>query len=232
VTGRYYADYSGITANTASSINIENNLDDGTGSYYFDQTGLTNSPKLLVKAVTFKLGSGWGNYSTWNGFGRVVQHSNQWNINNGSTTVGRAGFIIQTSSTTGTVYFNGTLWDAGAVASGIPLTVSTIQSNYVNRWLAFVSATSDTTSTFANWTGGTITARNWCERTILVDIASQTIIGQADQVAPVGTGQDNTMDFSTQAYGMAAGTQPFLSTSYLQNPNNNSPTFNASPYSN
>jgi hypothetical protein len=229
VAGYYYQDFSAITATTGSSYSTEWNQWDTTGTGLFNQTGLTNSPQLTVRAVTFKLGTGWGNYSVWNAFGRVNQNSCFWQ-NSIGTNLGRAAFVIQTSNTTGTVNFNGTMWDAGAVSSGIPLTVSSIQSTYANRWLAFVTATSTTTSTFANWTGGTITARNWCERSILVDIASQTIIGQADQVAPVATGSDNTMDFSTQTYGLYTGVNPFISQGLMQQTGTSSATFNATPY--
>jgi hypothetical protein len=228
VGGYYYQDFSAITATTSASYSSEWNEWDGTGSGLFNQTGLTNAPKLTVRAVTFKLGTGWGNYTTWNSLARVNQNNCYWQ-NNASANRGRAAFVIQTALTAGTVNFNGTLWDAGAVGSGIPITISTIQSTYANRWLAFVTATSDTTSTFANWTGGAITARNWCERSILVDIASQTIIGQLDQVAPVGPGSDNTMDFATQTYGLYTGTDVFISQGVIQNPPG-SATFNATPF--
>ena len=228
VNGYYYQDFSGITATSSSTYSTESNEWTGTGSDSFDQTGLTNSPKLSVKAVTFKLGTGWGNYSTWNGLGRVNEFNSSWRNNTG-TNYGSCGFVIQTGGTAGTVNFNGTLWYKGVVASGIPLTVSTIQSTYVNRWLAFVTATSDTTSTFANWTGGTITARNWCERSILVDIATSTIISQLDQVAPATGGTDNTMDFATQAYGLT-GTYQFISQALVHPAGTPSNTFNATPY--
>ena len=229
VGGYYYQDFAGITANSTSSYSTEWNSWDGFGSGSFDQSGLTNAPKLSVKAVTFKLGTGWGNYTTWNSLGRVNEFNSSWRNNTG-TTYGSCGFVIQTSLTTGTVNFNGTLWYRGVVLGSMPIAVSTIQSTYANRWLAFVTATSDTTSTFANWTGGTITARNWCERNILVDIASQTIIGQVDQVAPATGGSDNTMDFATQAYGLDTGTYQFISQALVQPPGTPSDTFNSTPY--
>lgn len=228
VDGYYYQDFSGITTTTGATVSSEWNTWDFTGSAAFDQTSLTNSPKLMVKAVTFKLGSGWGNYTTWNA-GRVNAHYSRW-TDNTSTNIGAGAFVINPGPTTDSLTFNGTLWERGVTATVISTTVSNIQNNYLDRWLAFVSATSDTTSTFANWTGGSLTSRNWCERSILVDIASQTIIGQADAVALATGGFDNNQNFSTQAYEIDNGSYQFKSQGVIQDAGNYSSTFNATPY--
>jgi hypothetical protein len=228
VPGYYYQDFSGITTTTQSTVSSEWNTWDGTGSAAFDQSSLTNSPKLMVKAVTFKLGSGWGNYTTWNA-GRVNAHYSKWTDSVG-TNIGVGAFVINPGSATGSLNFNGSLWERGVTATVISTTVSNIQNNYLDRWLAFVSATSDTTSTFANWTGGSLTARNWCERSILVDIATQTIIGQADAVALATGGFDNSQNFSTQAYAIDSGSYQFQSQGIIQDSGSYSSTFNATPY--
>jgi hypothetical protein len=161
---------------------------------------MTNSPKLAVKAMTFKIGSTWGTYTTWPSLGRVYGNYGSFYTSSGGVVNGRYDLNIQTSSTAGTVAFQGILFDGGAVSVGVRLTVASLQANYANRWLGMVSATSDTSSTFANWTGGSLTASNWCQRTIVVDIASQTIIGQMDEVSPALGPTIPTLDFTTQQY--------------------------------
>ena len=228
VGGLYYQDFSGITVNTVATTNAENQAV-GAGSSLFDQTSISNSPKLSVKAITFKINTGWGNYSTWNQLGRVYTHYSAFNSSGGAVNNGQFALNIQTSQTTGTVNFNGTLWNAQYASSSMPFTVSSLQASYANRWLGFVSATSTTTSTFANWTGGSLTASNWCERIILIDIASQTIISQADLVATATGGTIPNMDFTTQNWELGTGSYRFFSIGNLQE-NPASATFEATPF--
>lgn len=230
VSGRYYQDYTGITMTTQGNVNNEDRAWDTTGSYDFDQTGITNSPKLAVKAITFELGSTWGNYSTWPVFGIPYQSNGTFYLNNGATVAGSYAIGIQTTSTAGTVAFQGILNLRGVATNAPTLTVSQIQSTYANRWLGLVSATSDTSSTFANWTGGSLTARNWCQRTILVDIASQTIIAQSDEVAAATGGFDQNVDFATDQYTLFGSGQPkyFRWNSYI---NDGTTGISAGPWS-
>lgn len=192
VSGRFYEDWDGLTItanNGIKSVAVYPN-DSGVGS--FDQTGITNDEKLSVFATTFRLDTGWGSYSTWQ-TGRIYQNTGIFSDDIGTRTRGY-GMVITATSTANTFQFNGTLWEGAAVSGGISLTGTQI-ANYFGHWLCFISATSNDSGTFANWSGAS--GANWYERTILVDLDTGTIVGQADLNGnPNGSG----IDFATQQY--------------------------------
>jgi hypothetical protein len=189
VTPRYYLDYT-----TGGSMA-------GTGWYSpsnaaVDQTGAGTTARKSAWCTMFRVGNNWGT--------GAPNSTPMWGyytlFNNNGTDV----FLQQQVTATSTGYqfsFNNSA--ALAVSTALMATLR-------NRWLALISATSDTTADFANWTGTGSNPYGWCVRNYLVDVQANTVIATQDSYATFNPGIDSIDLSQTWTVG-------YLSSAYYVN---------------
>ena len=190
ISPRYYADMSGSTDNTNTSPVF---VYPSGATTTMDMTGVPNQPKRTVSAMTFRVGTNWMTTAPTTGNTDGLVWFN--NMNNAGTD----SFYSCGISLLNNVY----QFRPSSFGTAITMSPSTF-STYRNRWLGLVCATSDSTSTFANWTGTGTNTYSWAQRSVLYDLENRTVIATADSYATQAVG---TVDL-TQAwnFGFATGT--------------------------
>lgn len=202
VSPRYYADFTGVDA----AINNNFSADvGGAGTKNIDMTGVNNTPKKNICAYTIKVGTDWMTTAGTSGYFPGFTWFHGFN-NNGTDT-----FFSAAASK-----FNGDyIFGQGASGARVVLTTSQM-ANYRNRWLGVIVCGSNSSSDFANWTGGSDTANTqYAQRALLIDIVDGTIIGQDDRW---NNQTFNTVDLTQQwTFGYLAGTYYDNSFGYFDN---------------
>jgi len=170
VAPRYYADMTGSTDNTSQSAV---SMVSATGTTAIDMSGVPNQPKRSVTAVTMRVGSNWMTTAPTTGF---ASGGTWYNVLSNSSSESYFGAGIS---------LNNNVYQIGAPTGLFPaLTLTPSQLNtYRNRWLGIIVASSDSTSTFTNWSGTGTNTYNWASRTMLVDIENNTIVSRLDAYA-------------------------------------------------
>jgi len=172
---RYYADFTNMTNRPTYGVVRQSYVD---SSATIDMTGVTNNYKKAVMACTFKLGTNWlstswsmgdyqggfTDYHEFNGVNTGPRITGDWNYASG---VNAMSYQVWTGSF--------------QIIQITPATFAT----YRNKWLTIISATSDSTSDFANWTGTGTNTYGHCERLYLVEADTGVILQQKDSYATV-----------------------------------------------
>jgi len=172
---RYYADFTNMTNRPTFGVVRQSFVD---SSATIDMTGVTNNYKKAVMACTFKLGTNWlstswsmgdyqggfNDYHEFNGVNTGPRITGDWNYASG---VNAMSYQVWTGSF--------------QIIQITPATFAT----YRNKWLTIISATSDSTSDFANWTGTGTNTYGHCERLYLVEADTGVILQQKDSYAQV-----------------------------------------------
>jgi hypothetical protein len=185
VTPRYYLDFTTSDANASLAWYSPTNA-------AMDMTGTGTTARKGVWCTMFRVGNNWGTgapngTSLWGYF--TLFSNNGTNV-----------FLPQRAQATTTGYQFG-------FNSALVVRTTAQMATLRNRWLAVISATSDTTADFANWTGTGANPFGWCIRTYLVDVQANTVIGTADAYASFDPGigsidlsQTWTLGFESSAY--------------------------------
>ena len=173
---RYYADFTNMT-NRPSFGSVRQIFADSSAT--IDMTGVTNNYKKAVMASTFKLGTNW--LSTSWSMGEYQGGFNDYHqfnaLNIGPSIIGDWNYAASVNAMSYKV-------STGPFVQ-IQITPATF-ATYRNKWLTIISATSDSTSDFANWTGTGTNTYGYCERLYLVEADTGVILQQQDSYA-----QDN-----------------------------------------
>jgi len=185
VTPRYYVDLTTGGANAYTSWNSPTNA-------AVDQTGAGTTARKGVWCTMFRVGNNWGT--------GAPNNTGLWNYYTAFSNNGTDVYLNQRAAATSTGYTFG--FNSANVAR------TTAQMTTLrNRWLAVISATSDTTADFSNWTGTGTNTYGWCIRTYLVDVQANTIIVTQDAYATSNPGIDSidlsqtwTVGFESSAY--------------------------------
>ena len=192
VSPRYYGDFDGV-ANSGGQMGLN-----ATGTNKdIDMTGVVNQPRRSVNALTFRVGTNFLATAGNSGFFDGIQ--NYHNLNsNGTDIFYNAGLVKN----------NGTYLIGQTNGARISLTAAQMDT-YRDRWLGMVYATSNVSTDFSNWSGGSDTGNtNWASRVVVCDVLTGAIIGQNDA-------------WSTQTYGNIDLTQQYTlnfgSSSYYDN---------------
>lgn len=191
VSPRYYANMTGSTNNTWASPMF---LAASGATLSLDMTGAVNQPKRSVSAITFKIGTNWMTTAPTTGYYNGILLYDVMN-NNGTDNYYSVG-IVKNNNTY--------LLSPSTQFQGISLTPTQLDS-YRNRWLTLICATSDSTSTFANWTGTGTNTYNWASRMVLYDVENNTVLRTSDQYAYAAVGtvdltQTWTLGYLTSSY--------------------------------
>jgi len=188
VTPRYYLDFTTGGANAYTAWNSPTNAAQ-------DQTGAGTTTRKGVWCTMFRVGNNWGT--------GAPNNTPMWNYYTLFSNNGTDVFLNQRAQATTTGY----QFNFNAI-SNTGVAVSTAQmATLRNRWLVLISATSDTTADFSNWTGTGANTFGWCIRTYLVDVQANTVIGTLDAYATSNPGIDSidlsqtwTVGFDSSAY--------------------------------
>jgi hypothetical protein len=169
---RYYADFTNMTNRPTFGVVRQSYVD---SSATIDMTGVTNNYKKAVMACTFKVGTNWlstswtvdeyqggfNDYHVFNGLQIGPSIIGSWNYAGGGAMSYKVGV---------------------GPFSQIQITPATF-ATYRNKWLTIISATSDSTSDFANWTGTGTNTYGYCERIYLVEADTGVVLQQQDSYA-------------------------------------------------
>jgi len=196
VTPRNYIDNPNVyTSTTGAFFNIVPPVATST----MDQTGITTNGQQATWAYTIKFGTDYLTTAPSNGtpygalfYDKFTAASTSYFCNMGFQ-ITSGVYNINSSQTTGgggaTVPFNNF-------------------NSLRNTWLGIVISISDTSTSFANWTGG---AGSGYQRTVISDIATGAILQQTDQSIP-GTLLDRALTnqyYYDQDYSAAYRYEPF-----------------------
>jgi hypothetical protein len=167
VTPRYYADYTNQTGGVSTNIFTGTS----TGSNSFDVSGITNEPSRFVKAITMRFGDDF--FTSTDSFVNGPAFSTNFT----QSGLSQYRFLMN--------YNNALQFTACDRFDEMVLASSQTPASLRGRWVAWVAATSDTSSTFANWNpaGFPSDTYSWYQRQILVDLESGTILRQKDSNA-------------------------------------------------
>ncbi len=171
VAPRYYADLSAMD----TSGNPFAGVTPASGSgQLFDQTGMGTNERLNVQAVTLRMGSSFMNGVPANTF---TQGINDYYI---FEQLGVANWPRNLSLGATSEFAGDRNWSFGF--NNVNAFISDSQMNQIrNTWVTVILATSDTSTDFANWQGGTDnTGLGWAGRAQLVNTATNTVIAQTD----------------------------------------------------
>ena len=171
VAPRYYADLSAM--DTSGFPNLGFVPASGSGQQ-FDQTGMGTNERMSVQAVTLRMGS---SYMTNVPVNTYTQGINYYYI---FEQTGVASWPRNISLGNASEFAGDTTWSFGA--NNVNVFLSESQMDQIrNTWVTAILATSDTSTDFANWSGGTDdTGLGWATRVQLVNTATNTMIAQSD----------------------------------------------------
>jgi len=189
VAPRYYADLSAMDTSGFPSIGFVPVTNTGQ---QFDQTGMGTNERMSVQAVTLRMGSSFMTAAPANTY---TQGVNDYHIfeQTGGTNWPRNLTLGATNEFAGDRN-----WNFGSENVSVVLTDSQMDQ-IRNTWVTVILAASDTSTDFANWTGGTDnTGLGWAARAMLVNTATNTVIGQRDNWfnAPWALGLDLTQQYT------------------------------------
>jgi hypothetical protein len=194
ISPRYYSDFSAATTvGTGGTAGIASIT---SGSTVIDLTSLGSTEgKRQTHALTFKVGSNWvptPQSSYTRAFGNYQQFY-QSGVQTNYYTYG--------GSQSGNYIFGFT------IDQFLPITLTSTQMNtYRNKWLGLVCSTSDSTSSFANWTGTGSNTYNFCCRTYLIDLETNTVISTLDNYAYASK---PAIDLTQTWYASSAGSPTY-----------------------
>jgi len=171
VAPRYYADLSAMDTSGFPNLGFVPATFNGQ---QFDQTGMGTNERMSVQAVTLRMGSSYMTNVPANAYTPGIIDYYIFEQTGGASwprnlTLGNAS-----------EFAGDTNWTFGS--NNVNAYISDSQMDQIrNTWVTAILATSDTSTDFANWSGGTDdTGLGWATRVQLVNTATNTVIAQSD----------------------------------------------------
>jgi len=171
VAPRYYADLSAMDTSGFPNLGFVPATFNGQ---QFDQTGMGTNERMSVQAVTLRMGSSYMTNVPANTFTSGI---NDYYI---FEQTGVGNWPRNLSLGNASEFAGDTTWNFGSNNVNVYFPESEMDQ-IRNTWVTVIMSTSDTSTDFANWTGGTDdTGLGWAARVMMVNTATNTVIAQTD----------------------------------------------------